>query len=972
MCDLVNFVLKCTGCGLQVDVHDIEDPDNAVGKLTDLQDEFQQQKPADYPLISKIKGNAGFRPILVQFIETLIAACHATGHLYSDQAIIENIEIWVSTMSSSSIRPFRHTATVISLTIGNALCKIAGEIEENNAKTTRQKDSEQKKKNVNVKRVKELEARIAEWDRKHEQVKESLQTIFDTVFVHRYRDVDPKIRVDCVSAIGTWILALPDVYFEGTYLRYLGWLLSDTSAPTRAEVIKQLARLYKQKDNVARLRTFTERFRSRLVEIAMCDSDVGIRTAAIELLDTIRDTEMLEPDDIDNIGRLIFDTEPRVRKAVARFFAANMQDLFETVLENLGDREALTEMLGEEVEDDYDSPRPSWLKLKCVAESLHSYDAESEDQEPASQITVDTLAASDSRYRLAAQTIFDGIKEAREWEAVAGYLLFDFSSGSRVSDPAFASFQDRCRLNEAESTFMLELLSVAVQGRLVEAVQPGADKKSKPSKAKKDEARQIQEATALRLADVIPKLLKKYGSCAGTVSVVLRLGCMMNLEIFRELRQESTTYAALLDDFSKQFLSHGDKAVLSEASAALLHAREFEDLEEVTTRKIQELWDDTIKRLRALIISGSGHDLSSLSTIMQRIVYLAGVADCVAVFEAQGRANMNKKSARIANSEAAIAPPIDLLFDIIHDPALDPDTGEEAAEILANAMRAWLLYYMWLILALKAGLDAGKSIKELPDLRLGESFVTFASSWPATSSVRIAACSTLLDLYTLFAQCRHYSLPENTVIPHVPESAQNMIVQTLIALERHYAKLTHKSLEEAAVDDDPESDDEDEIESEDEDDETAAHKKRDILLAEKNLCEVASKMVLALIGRVLDHNGPKAGIIRKRLERNRTRLGSNYKEIIAYLDDPKIKANQKKKKLAKTFEKIKSKSAAIVQDDEDDDGDNAAAIEEGEEEDLRNRELVEDRIVDPDEDEERAGSIGKALSEEVEDDIMGD
>ena len=39
--DLVNFVLKCTGCSLQISEHDIEDPDSATNKIADLQDEFQ-------------------------------------------------------------------------------------------------------------------------------------------------------------------------------------------------------------------------------------------------------------------------------------------------------------------------------------------------------------------------------------------------------------------------------------------------------------------------------------------------------------------------------------------------------------------------------------------------------------------------------------------------------------------------------------------------------------------------------------------------------------------------------------------------------------------------------------------------------------------------------------------------------------------------------------------------------------------
>jgi len=39
--DLINFVLKCSGCDLKVTNHDIEDVDGVTAKLADLQEEFQ-------------------------------------------------------------------------------------------------------------------------------------------------------------------------------------------------------------------------------------------------------------------------------------------------------------------------------------------------------------------------------------------------------------------------------------------------------------------------------------------------------------------------------------------------------------------------------------------------------------------------------------------------------------------------------------------------------------------------------------------------------------------------------------------------------------------------------------------------------------------------------------------------------------------------------------------------------------------
>lgn len=43
--DIVNFVLKCSGCDLKIDQHDIEDPDACTSKLSDIQDEYQAVRP---------------------------------------------------------------------------------------------------------------------------------------------------------------------------------------------------------------------------------------------------------------------------------------------------------------------------------------------------------------------------------------------------------------------------------------------------------------------------------------------------------------------------------------------------------------------------------------------------------------------------------------------------------------------------------------------------------------------------------------------------------------------------------------------------------------------------------------------------------------------------------------------------------------------------------------------------------------
>lgn len=954
-----------------MDVHDIEDPDNVTSKLTDLQDEYQRKRPTDYPLISKAKGNTSFRATMTGFFHSLISTAHAAGILYSDMAMIENIEVWVTTMSSSAIRPFRHTATVISLAIGTTLCGLATENAESIAKTMRQKEGEQKKKTVNKDRVAALQAKVGEGEKKRAATESVLTDLFDTVYVHRYRDVDPKIRVDCVAALGTWITTAPDIFFGGQYLRYLGWVLSDTSAPTRAEVIKQLTKLFKNKEDVGRLRAFTERFRPRLVEMATRDAEPGIRAATVNLLDLIRDTGLLEPDDIDAIGRLVFDTEPRVRKAVAGFFAENINDLFESAVEDLGGEEGLVEALGEEVEDEYDTPRIAWLKLKCLVEVLRSYDQEDEETQAVGTESLNAPGV-DSRFSLAAQAIYDGVPEVKDWEVLAGYLLYDHSSVPQDVNDTDVTFKARCQMNEREEILLLDVLNVAVKSRLTEAIDSEKDKKGKITKARKEESREIQEMTALHLAQAIPRLLKKFGASPATASAVLRLEHVLNLEIFQELRQDSTTYAALLDDINKQFMTHVDQGVLTEASTALLHARSFEDLEEVTEEKVSALWEDVIATFRELEDRKDpdvSEDLSELINTVRRMSNLASISDCVAFLDSQPPPPSEKGK---ASGITTVATPYALLLDLINDfgaPDSDNNTSGEADELTTAAMKTLLFYFMWLVRSLQTSLAANDFIRSLPDYTpFATTLLSVISSRPGTDPVRLAAAGTYLDLHTLFATFRHIApSPKQTISIHslihpIPPEAQSALLKTFTAAEKHFAKKSRKTLS-APTDSDLSlaSDPED---SDDDDDDAAsdAHK-AEVLHAEKTLCELSGKLVLAALGRIFDKPGEEK--VRKRLVRNRTHLGGNFSQVLGFLEE-------KKTKKGKARGRGKKEEVLVVDDEEDqeeEEEEEGGEVEEGGEEDLRAREL--DGVEQP-EDSPDVDAPPLDEEEEEEEDIMGD
>ena len=418
-----------------------------------------------------------------------------------------------------AVPPHRYGRRALAFT--TALCEVAHELVAMNAQVLRQIEGEKKKaRSQNRARINEMEKKASEVDGKKKAVEFQITQWIHAVFVHRYRDVDPHIRLDCIQSLGDWIAVYPEMFFQGTFLRYFGWVLSDLNAPTRHEVLRALTKLYQDSEKMDGMRLFTERFRPRLVEMATQDSDPHVRSSAIHLLDILRASGYLEPDDIDSIGRLIFDNEPRVRKAVINFFAQNVEDAYDLLVEELGGTDALEEAFGpaDLDDEDFDSPRIEWLKLKCLADVLVAYDAEDE-VDPRDALTVpgtDTaviIPAMESRFSLAAENLADRIPELK-WEILAGYLLYDHSrtptqNGVNGADTN-ALLKQTVKPSEQQETLLLEVLYASVKLDLGSHVE-----KAKATKAQKAAEQDARELASRHLAGLIPRLLNKFRRAAG-------------------------------------------------------------------------------------------------------------------------------------------------------------------------------------------------------------------------------------------------------------------------------------------------------------------------------------------------------------------------------------------------------------------------------------------------------------------------
>ncbi|KAI3335050.1 hypothetical protein F4824DRAFT_465696 [Ustulina deusta] len=992
--ELVNCVLLAAGCEQQLNEDDIRDPENSANRLTELEEAYEQTSISDYPLISRTKSSKNFRELLVGFFDSLITLVHQTDVIYKDEEFLENIQRWVGIMSSSALRPFRHTATTVALSMLTSLINVMKQLDDRITRFNQSLQTESNRRGKNKGLLDDTQRAVDSAKGNRDLLDTKVKDLFDIVFVHRYRDIDPKIRAECIEALGTWVCNLPTVYMSPEYLRYLGWLLSDVNVTTRLEVLKQLAKVLKR--DAEKLAHFIDRFRPRLVEMATRDSEVSVRVAAIAVVDVLRGSGMLEPEEVDSISKLVFDSEVRVRKAVVGFFSELVQEFIDNKIDEIGGNDVLEELFGDQEEDNFDSVRKDWINIKALAENLAVYDAqldaEQDEIRHGLDVAADVVNASipESRISLAAQALYEKMPEISNWQAVAGYLLFDHTTSSKSrsskSNSTEVAVKKAVAPEPQEEAILLEVLATAVKENLAPSMEH--DKNRRRHHRLDHEA---QEDAGLQLAGFIPRLLNKYGSDPAMAATVLRLEHFLDLEVFQQLRQNSATYNQLLEEIATQFNRHVDQALLNEAVASFLHARQYYELEELVDGKIAGLWEDSINSLRSLDkiceLSLRGNldrlTLTSLSQTLMKISKLVTVSDCIDVLEAPGTS---------IDSEL---PPIKILVGVVARGRLtesDDELDDPEDEIVAFAIKSCLFYFMWKIQRLRKTIENDEDIPnddldKFVILRkdLINNLIQTFSSRGFNDDLRLYAVGIACDITQLFIFLRSYTdgpqaARYRRLCPLLEEMPAGLITLEIIpildAAERAYAKRINKTLNDPADDDEPLDD---ELPPEDDEEEELTEQERFAaeLKAEKILCELAAKLVMAILAKTIDHSGPDAGKLRRRLHRNKNKLGANFKDVVAYLDEDYLRELQGGKK--KTAPKGKGKEAGkkpalstevVIDEDEDEDEDDPfeeVEPEEGTAEDLRRRELIDDPIEDDEEEAQPATN-----QPEEDDEVIGD
>ena len=265
--ELLQFVITSCGCTGRLSEKMVSSLD--FTKIVELMSDEFDESSSKYPLIVPGQEGKKYKGNIVSFIRTLFKLTR--NSLIYDQNLMDKLISLLTHLSDSQIRAFRHTATFISLHLVTELVDVHIHLSRDLEKISRQFECEQAKSSSTkaADRLDLLRTKRSELGENIEEVSGMIEYLFNAVFVQRYKDIVPNIRLILMEALGNWMKLFPDMFLTDKYFKYLGWTLHDLESSVRLQCLEALISLYSSSTSRDKLELFSTKFKDRIGKVKM-------------------------------------------------------------------------------------------------------------------------------------------------------------------------------------------------------------------------------------------------------------------------------------------------------------------------------------------------------------------------------------------------------------------------------------------------------------------------------------------------------------------------------------------------------------------------------------------------------------------------------------------------------------------------------------------------------------------------------
>ncbi|KAM6558472.1 hypothetical protein CsatA_027711 [Cannabis sativa] len=559
MVDLLTMLFEACGAKYYIkgEFLDEIDVDDVVVALVEL---ARRGEVEDYQS-SKKKEFKNFKNNLQLFWHTLVLESQH-GPLF-DQVLFDKCMDYIIALSCTPPRVYRQVASIMGLQLVTSFITVADVLSAQRETTRRQLDAE-KKKRAEGPRVESLNTRFSVTHDKITMLEEMMRKIFTGLFMHRYRDMDPNIRMSCIESLGVWILSYPSLFLQDLYLKYLGWTLNDKNAGVRKASVLALQNLYEEDDNVPTLGLFTERFSNRMIELAD-DIDNTVAVCAIGLVKQLLRHQLLPDDDLGPLYDLLIDEPPEIRHAIGAL-----------VYDHLIAQKFNSSQSGE-------GSNTSEVHLGRMLQILREF---STDQILSNYVIDD---------------VWEYMKAMKDWKCIISMLLDE---------------NPLVELTDEDGTNLVRLLSASVKKAVGERIVPATDtRKLYYTKAQKEIFEHNRKDITVAMMKNYPLLLRKFLADKAKVPSLVEIVLHMNLELYSLKRQEQN-FKTVLQLMIDAFFKHGEKEALRSCVKAInFCATESQgELQDFARSKLKEVEDEIVAKVKAAIkeVTDGGDEYSLL------------------------------------------------------------------------------------------------------------------------------------------------------------------------------------------------------------------------------------------------------------------------------------------------------------------------------------------------------------------------
>lgn len=527
-----------------------------------------KEGPLEDYLGSKQRDLRTFKDNLLTFWDNLVLECQ-NGPLF-DHVLMEKCMDYVIALSCTPPRVFRQITTLVGLQLVSSLVTVAKTLGQSRETAQRQLNAEKRKKKDGL-RLESLTKALSETHEKITMAEEMMRKIFTGLFMHRYRDVDPDIRMACIRAIGSWIVSYPSLFLQDLYLKYIGWTLNDKHPGVRRTSITALQNLYEVDDNVPSLGLFTERFCSRMIELAD-DIDVSVAVSAIGLLKHLLRHQLLGDEDLGPLYDLLIDESPLIRHAVGDLVYDHLiAQKFSSAQSNGSGNEG------------------SEVQLNRLLQILREFSSD--------PILSDYVI----------DAVWEEMTAMKDWKCMLSMLLDE---------------NPKLELTDQDATNLVKVLCASAKKAVGEKLVPSNDtRKSTLSKSQKEYLENSKRELTVALMKAHPKLLRKYLADKDKISAIVELVMYMNLELYSLKRQEQT-FTQVLHLLKDAFFKHGEENLLKACvkGLAFCGSESQADLQDSAQHMMKLMEDELVTKLQTAIKqAGESDDEYSLTVNLRRL-----------------------------------------------------------------------------------------------------------------------------------------------------------------------------------------------------------------------------------------------------------------------------------------------------------------------------------------------------------------